>query len=473
MSQYLPNLRTLDLSNSTKLEKIIDFGEFPNLEKLNLKGCKKLVELDPSIGLLRKLVYLNLEDCYNLVNIPNNIFGLSSLENLNMNGCSKVFNNPIHLNQKRHDITESASHSRSTSSVVKWTMLPHHSSLPTPKTNTYVLPSLHRLFSLRNVDISFCHLSQVPDAIECLHWLERLNLGGNDFVTLPSLRKLTKLVYLNLEHCMLLESLPQLPFATTIGREQDENKYWWRDHYAMKLKKYEWVTGLVIFNCPKLGERECCSSMTFSWMMQFIKANQQSYFDKIQIVSPGREIPSWINNQSIGGSIQIDESPIMHDNNNNIIGFVCCAVFSILIKCLSRCTFMIMNGNNIRIYNPAILDESIVTAKSSHLWIIYFPRECYHEFGNIHFKITEYSGMKVESCGYRWVGKQDLQEFNLAMMNHEKSLARKCKILAIEDETQQQLQPEQVITTSQRRKSTSDNKSTAKTISVVNRKQRY
>jgi len=49
--------------------------------------------------------------------------------------------------------------------------------------------------------------------------------------------------------------------------------------------------------------------------------------------------------------------------------------------------------------------------------------------------------MEVKSCGYRWVGKQDLQEFNFTMMNHEKSLARKCKILAIEDDTQPKPQP--------------------------------
>jgi len=94
--------------------------------------------------------------------------------------------------------------------------------------HTYLLHSLHSLCCLRNVDISFCHLSQVPHAIECLHWLERLNLRGNNFVILPSLKKLSKLVSLNLEHCKLLESLPQLPSPTTIGRDHRENNDCWR-----------------------------------------------------------------------------------------------------------------------------------------------------------------------------------------------------------------------------------------------------
>jgi len=461
MSQYLPNLRRLDLSHSRNLEKIIDFREFLNLERLNLEGCINLVELDPSIGLLRKLVYLNLDCCYNLVSIPNSIFGLTSLEGLNMRGCVKAFNNSRH--STKLGISKSAPRVRTTSSVFRHFMLPHHLSFLAPTIHTYMFPSLRSLCCLRKVDISFCHLSQVPDTIECLHWLERLNLGGNDFVTLPSLGKLCKLEYLNLEHCKLLESLPQLPFSTAIGRDHHKNKKDWR-------------VGLVIFNCLKLGERERCCSMTFSWMMQYIQANPPSDFAGIQIVTPGSEIPTWINNQSMGDSIQIDESPIMHDS----IGFVFCSVFSVAprYRLLGwQRAWVKVIGRRI----PVIIRGSLITTKSSHVWIMYLPRESYCEFGKVHFKVCgdEHFGIEVKSCGYRWVCKQDLQEFNLTTMNHEKSFAQKCKIFAIEDETQPQPQPEQesfisqVITTSQRRKSTSDNKSTAKTISVVNRKQRY
>jgi len=155
--------------------------------------------------------------------------------------------------------------------------------------------------------------------------------------------------------------------------------------------------GLVIFNCPKLSDRERCSNMTFSWMTQFIKANQHScpaYFDRFQIVTPGSEIPSLIDNQSMGDSIPIDFSPTMHDN--------------------------IISNINLRI--PVIINGSLITTKSSHIWTIYLPRESYHEFGIILFDIIGGEGlvMEVKSCGYRWICKEDLQEFNL-MMNHEVS----------------------------------------------------
>ncbi|KAL5054128.1 hypothetical protein RYX36_034810 [Vicia faba] len=136
-----------------------------------------------------------------------------------MSGCSrccfKEFSNTGHL-----DITETASHSQSTSSICKWTSKPYHSLFSTPTTDTIMFPSLLSIYCLHEVDISNCGLSQLfPEAIGCLHWLEMLNLGGNNFVTLPSLGELFKLVYLNLENCKKLEYFPELPFPTTI--EQD------------------------------------------------------------------------------------------------------------------------------------------------------------------------------------------------------------------------------------------------------------
>lgn len=240
-----------------------NFGEVPNLERVSFEGCVKLVQMGPSIGVLRKLVYLNLKDCKKLIIIPKNIFGLSSLECLNLSGCSKVFKNPRQL--RKYDSSESSSHFQSTtSSILKWTRIHFHSLYPYAHIDiaSRFLHSLLSLSCLNDLDISFCGISQLPNAIGRLRWLERLNLGGNNFVTVPSLRKLSRLAYLNLQHCKLLKSLPQLPFATAIEHDLhinnlDKNKSW-------KSK------GLVIFNCPKLGERECWNSMIFSWIFSWM-----------------------------------------------------------------------------------------------------------------------------------------------------------------------------------------------------------
>jgi len=368
------------------------FGEFPNLEWLDLEGCIKLVQLDPSIGLLTKLVYLNLKDCENI----------------------------------RH-LGISASHSQSTtSSILKRTML----------------------HGLRELDLSFCSLLQIPDTIGCLYSLQGLNLGGNNFVTVPSLGELSKLEYLNLEHCKLLKSLPKLPSPTCIehGLYKD----------SLLALETRWCNGLLIFNCPKLDERECYIRMTFSWMIQFIQANPHSFpdsLDVIQIVTPGSEIPSWFRHQSKGDWIRIDRSPIMHDNNNNIIGCVCCVVFSMAPQFRSRkypmrliftadiCSQKLTKSGTII---PVNLYGNLNTVKSNHIWLTYFPLESSWDVSNqtlyVEMERGEDLGIEVKNCGYHWVYKEDLQEFNLTMMNHRNSLAGKRKSLTIED---QEAQPQQ------------------------------
>jgi len=418
------------------------FGEFPNLERLDLEGCVKLVQLDTSIRLLTKLVYLNLKDCKSIISLLSNIFGLGCLDDLNMSY------NPRHLNT-------SASHSQSrTSSIFRWITLPYQYLFATPATHTNLFPSWH---GLRELDISFCGLCQIPDAIRRLHWLVGLNVGGNNFVTVPSLRELSKLVYLNLEHCPLLKSLPKLPSHTAFEH----------DYFSNSLGVTQWLTGLLIFNCPNLGEREhCCTSMTFSWMIQLIQENPQSFpgcYDIIQIVTPGSEIPSWFNNQSKGDSIRIDSSPIMTDNNNNIIGCVCCVVFSmaphhpVMIRnSPSRGpAYMGLRFTNIHGQErvrceteiPVILNESLITIKSNHIWLIYFPWLTYfplksawdvlNETLYVETENCEDLGIEVKNCGYRWVYKEDLQESKLNKDESQNFLTRKLKSLAIEDEAQQ------------------------------------
>ncbi|CAK8576912.1 unnamed protein product [Lathyrus sativus] len=390
--KYLPKLRNLNLRDSTNLIKMPDFGEFPNLERLNLKGCIKLVQLDPSIGLLRKIVYLNLKNCKSLVSIPNNIFGLSSLIVLKMSGCSgsclKEFNNTRHL-----DISETASHS--------------HSLLPSPTTKTMVFPSFLSLYCLLEVDISYCGLSQVPEAIGCLRCLEILDLGGNNFVTLPSLRELSKLVHLNLENCKCLESLPELPFPTTIEHDLPKN--------------FRRRTGLFIFNCPKISDKEKCSRMTILWMTQLIQVNKEYHaLSDVGIVIPGSEIPSWFNNQSVGSSFPV--SPFMQDKGNNVVGILCCTVFS-----LAPYPPTIMTGSSeweprVHItlyapfrtskYLPLIADGDLFTVKLNHIWLIYFPWEPSYNDLDDGFLVDGGLDVVVKKCGYRWVYEQDLQEFN-------------------------------------------------------------
>ncbi|KAK2434576.1 disease resistance protein RUN1 [Trifolium repens] len=433
--KYLPNLKNLCLSNSRNLIEMPNFiEEFPNLEQLNLEGCVKLVKLDPSIGLLRKIVYLNLKDCISLISIPTNtIFGITSLKYINMSGCSKLFFN----NQRASHSLQSTSPSSN---------VPHRFIIPYSP-----LPfSAQWLYCLSAIDISFCGLHQLPAAIGCLRQLQSLNLMANNFVSLLclNLNQLSKLVYLNLNHCKFLESLPQLPFPTAINWDLDTN--------SGPLRK-----GLHIFNCPKLGEREC--QIAFSWMKQFIQANPQ-ISDVIDMFIPGSEIPSWLNNQSEGNTILIDYSPIKHDINNDIIGLLCSSVFSIHPinrnsqdshnHCIElHLTGFCLDGIENELYGPthqsylpiSYEKRDLIKVKRNHIWLTYFPRKLSWYVLDIHSKMhvkfhnpDGWVNNEVKNCGYGWLHKQDLQEFNLKTLHPGNSSALKHKFLAIEDEAQQQ-----------------------------------
>ncbi|THF96766.1 hypothetical protein TEA_009276 [Camellia sinensis var. sinensis] len=95
-TMHLDMLRIMNLSHSTYLAKCPDFTTFLNLERLILEGCTGLVNLDPSIGILRKLICLNLKDCKNLKSLPSDI-QLETLEVLNVSACSKVENISINF----------------------------------------------------------------------------------------------------------------------------------------------------------------------------------------------------------------------------------------------------------------------------------------------------------------------------------------------------------------------------------------
>jgi hypothetical protein len=277
---------------------------------------------------------------------------------------------------------------------------------------------------LRKLDISFCGLSQLPDAMGCLRWLEELNIGGNNFVKLPSLRELSKLVHLNLEHCKLLESLPQLPFPTA-AIEHD-----------LQINTYGRKKGLIIFNCPKLDDGEHCSSMIFSWTIQFIQANLQSStssFDEIiKIVIPKTDIQIWSNN--IGDSIRMEPSPmILHDSADHFIGIACFAVFSVAPVDPTTTTYSHRPEIRLTIYNsktrfgcgdniPVILETDLIADKSNHMCLIFIPLELFvdiikcidvtlNHLDDFKMKVRTKNGkgldLEVQNCQYYWLYKKD------------------------------------------------------------------
>ncbi|XP_075667962.1 disease resistance protein Roq1-like isoform X2 [Castanea sativa] len=87
--KQLDSLRFIKLSHSRNLVRTPDFSEARALERIDFEGCPNLIEVHPSVGVLKHLIFLNLKDCTSLVSLPNKL-EMETLEIFSLSGCSKV-----------------------------------------------------------------------------------------------------------------------------------------------------------------------------------------------------------------------------------------------------------------------------------------------------------------------------------------------------------------------------------------------
>ncbi|XP_068302682.1 disease resistance protein RPV1-like [Pyrus communis] len=208
--RFLPRLKILNLSHSHGLRTTPDFSGLPNLERLILKHCINLVEVDESIGYLDKLLVLNLQGCKNLMKLPI----LRSVRDLDLSGCSKLVLGA--------NTTATTDHLESTACEMKklnllspkswysiWSSVSPRKNIESSSFSLASLP--HSLTSLR---LDCCNLSEIPSALTMLPSLEYLDLNNNPITSLPeSMNNLVKLRTLAVEGCRNLTMLPELPHS--------------------------------------------------------------------------------------------------------------------------------------------------------------------------------------------------------------------------------------------------------------------
>ncbi|XP_061991608.1 disease resistance protein RPV1-like isoform X1 [Rosa rugosa] len=210
-TKFLPSLKVLNLSHSHGLSATPDISGLPNLERLILKNCRNLIEVDESIGDLEKLVFLNLKDCKNLMKLPTRIKMSSSLQTLILSGCSKLVrhSNMVATNQSlltASDMKKDDCLSPNLwKSFLSWAVQSRNI-IPT----SFSVSNLPR--SLRSLSLADCNLLEIPGDLSILSSLKYLDLCGNPIQSLPeNIRSLSKLETLMLEECTELRTLPELP----------------------------------------------------------------------------------------------------------------------------------------------------------------------------------------------------------------------------------------------------------------------
>ncbi|XLR24764.1 hypothetical protein HN51_071287 [Arachis hypogaea] len=88
LSKRLVALNVLNFDNSDFLEEIPDVSSLVTLQKLSFSGCKNLIRVHSSVGVLNNLKVLKAEDCHSLRTFPS--INLPLLEILMLSYCSNL-----------------------------------------------------------------------------------------------------------------------------------------------------------------------------------------------------------------------------------------------------------------------------------------------------------------------------------------------------------------------------------------------
>lgn len=199
-SKRLNRLTILDMSDSRKLIQISDLSGSPNLEKLILRHCIRLVEVHPSVGTLKKLTLLDAEGCEKLERLPTK-FQSRSLEILKFSGCRSLRKFP-EIQQNVNRLTEF-------------------------KQPYFGVLELTSSFEHRNV-LSFLDLS------DC-----------SNIETLPnSICRLNNLKFLYLNRCTKLKNLPEdiCDLVNLEGLDASETSIWCTPNSIIRLRKLKFLS---------------------------------------------------------------------------------------------------------------------------------------------------------------------------------------------------------------------------------------
>ncbi|XP_004301464.1 PREDICTED: TMV resistance protein N-like [Fragaria vesca subsp. vesca] len=358
-SRMLKKLKILNLSHSHYLRQSPDFSKLPKLEKLILKGCKSLSEVHQTIGDLEGLALVNLQDCKMLRELPVTFSKLKGIETLILSGCSKFEKLTKDLGEMvslRTLLADDTAIREIPSSITKLKNLerlslcglkqPPSNLFPTrfwsfllPRRYVKFPPSLFGLGALKELYLRDCNLTDgsIPKGIGSLSALEDLDLSGNSFHRLPSLRGLSELVTLILNNCTNLYAIPELPPTRLAVLSADGCTALER---MPNLSEMKTLSKLNLRDSPKLTEipgldkpsnfmlqiqMEGCTNISET-VKESILLQGWSYASNFGgIYLPGTDIPEWFTYVADGGRVSFQ---VPQTVGCDLKGLTLCIIYS-------------------------------------------------------------------------------------------------------------------------------------------------
>ncbi|PNY10327.1 disease resistance protein (TIR-NBS-LRR class) [Trifolium pratense] len=252
------SLTEMKLSKCQSLKKVPDMSGAPNLKKLHLDSCKRLVKVHDSVGFLGKLEDLNLNGCTGLKILPRGI-NLPSLKTMSLRNCKALKNFPEILGKMENITYLVLSDSGICDLPFSIGLLVGLANLAIDRCNNllelpssiFMLPELKALeaYSCKGlarikkgkgqlretssdvksvVEFSFCHLSDEKSVVDfsfchlsdeflvtllpCFHCVTNLSLDYSSITILPScINACHSLEELTLNNCTALREIRDLP----------------------------------------------------------------------------------------------------------------------------------------------------------------------------------------------------------------------------------------------------------------------
>ncbi|CAL2231556.1 unnamed protein product [Prunus armeniaca] len=288
-----------------------EIGALKSLEKLEMTKCGFLRSLPESIGSMRALTTIVITEA-DITELPESIGMLENLTMLQLNRCKHLCKLPASIGQLNSlhrllmvetAVTELPESFGMLSSLMVLNMGKKHQKREETEEINFMLPtSFSNLSLLYELHAGACNISsKIAHDFEKLSSLETLNLGHNNFYSLPaSLRDLSLLKKLLLPHCKKLKALPLLPSSleevdvancTVLESISDISNL---ENLAMlNLTSCEKVVDIPGLECLKSLVRLYASGCT-ACSSAIKKRLAKSYMTKIRNLSiPGSKIPDW------------------------------------------------------------------------------------------------------------------------------------------------------------------------------------
>ncbi|KAJ6293565.1 hypothetical protein OIU76_021755 [Salix suchowensis] len=290
----LKMIEKLYLRKCTSLRSLPESsGNMLTLTTLNLFGCN-IIELPESIGMLENLVMLRLHQCRKLQKLPDSIGNLKSL---------------CHLLMEKTAVTVLPESFGKLSNLMILEMRKEPLESLGTQEHLVVLPgSFFELSLLIELNARAWRISgKIPEDFKKLSSLEILDLGHNNFSSLPSrLCGLTLLRKLYLPHCEELESLPPLPssleevdVSNCIALEAVSDVSNLRSLTLMNMTNCEKVVDIPGIECLEFLKRLYMSNCKACSMTVKRRLSKVCLRNIRNLSMPGSKIPDWFSQDDV------------------------------------------------------------------------------------------------------------------------------------------------------------------------------